>query len=193
MADQREAAYGEFARRVTAVVARGLRQTGQAPLGPGEAENLVAVLRALGEEGGWAARFADDRDEMSAAQVAEGVRRLTEALPLRGGEFAGVAKQVLKGCFQPAPAVCRDSYRECDAAGRCRRQEHAYDLARLSGTHCVDCPYWEMFAKVDHITWLAPQWHAGAADLNVAAEVYVPEDFRELRCWRPPAAVPRMT
>lgn len=186
MSERHAEVYAEFSRRVTAVVARGLRQTGQAPLAPGEAAALAETLWALGQEGGWAARFDRGHEEMAPAHVARGVERLRNAMPGRAEAFAGMAKQVLKACFQPAPAECRDSYRECDAAGRCRRQERTYDLARLSGAHCVDCPHWEAMAASAHLDWLAPQWRAGRADLEAEREVFLPEDFRMLRTWRPP-------
>jgi hypothetical protein len=185
MADEREGAHGEFAGLVLAVVERGLRQTGQPPLASDEAEVLVAALRAFGEAGGWAVRFGGGREELPAERVAQGVGQVLRALPGRSAEFAGLAKQVFKACFQPPPPVCRDSYREGDATGRCRRQERTYDLARVSGAHCVDCPYWEEFSAGPHLGWLSERWRAGRADLEASAEVFLPEDFRELRRWRP--------
>lgn len=187
MADERETEYGEFTRLVLTVVRRGLRQTGQSPLAPVEEEALVAALWAFGGAGGWAVRFGGGREELPADRVAAGVGQVLRALPGRSAELSGLAKQVFKACFQPPPPVCRDSYRESDAAGRCRRQERTYDLARLSGAHCVDCPYWEEFAAGPHFGWLSERWRSGRAELEASAEVFLPEDFRELRRWRPRA------
>jgi len=175
----------EFGRRVARVVTRGLAQLEQPPLKDAELENLAALLLELGGEGGWKARFGGGHDEMTADQVAMSVRRVTALFPHRGAEIAGLAKQLLKTCFQPAPAECRESYRECDTGGRCRRQERSYDLARISGAHCVDCPYWEERDQEEHVVWLGAQWKAGFEDLDAHRAVYLPEDFRALRCWAP--------
>jgi hypothetical protein len=176
----------EFASLVEAVLARGLQQTGQRALEPDESAALVTALCDLGREGGWALRFAAGSDEMPGAVVAEWVSRLKAASPDRGPEFAALLKQLLKACFQPAPETCRDSYRECDSAGRCRRQERAYDLARLSGAHCVDCPHWTRYSERDHLAWLGKEWRSGADELENSRGIYLPEDFRRLRGWVPP-------
>lgn len=150
-----------------------------------ELEKLGVVLIELGREGGWQARFGGGCEEIPTGCVKTWVGRITALFPHRAGELAGLAKQLLKTCFQPAPAICRDSYRECDASGHCRRQERVYDLARISGAHCVDCPHWEGRDAQAHEAWLGVQWMAGANELATHRAVYLPEDFRALRCWAP--------
>jgi len=170
----------EFTRRVAAVLQRGLEQTGQPAATTAEVERVAAALASIGAEGGAACRRGASGPELPDALVRGGVDRLLAAAPGRGPAFAALAKQLVKACFQPGPAQCRLSYRETDSAGRCRRQELAYASARLSGTHCVDCPYWSM-DRSTHRAWLADQWHAGAAALAAHEHVFLPEDFRTLR------------
>ncbi len=181
--DCSEADGREFVRRVTAVVQRALAQTGGTVLSALEAEGLTGVLVQIGTEGGWARRAGCG--ELRATEVAAWVGRVVAAVPARGPEFAGLAKQLIKACFQPAPANCRDSYIETDGTGRCRRQERAYDLARISGAHCVDCPHWAELTQTAHVAWLGKRWHAGSLELEAHCGVFLPEDFRSLRCWRP--------
>lgn len=170
----------EFARSLAAVLQRALEQTGQPAATATEVEGVAAALALVGAEGGAAARRGGFGPELPDALVRSGVERLVAAAPGRGPAFAALAKQLVKACFQPGPAQCRLSYRETDAAGRCRRQELAYARARISGAHCVDCPHWSM-GQAAHRAWLAGQWHDGAAALAAHEQVFLPEDFRTLR------------
>ncbi len=176
----------EFARLVAAVMTRMLAQTGQAPANAEELDRLAALLESLGRQEGWARRRAGGGEELPEALVRAWVDRVAALFPGRGPAFAPLAKQLLKACFQPDPTTCRLSYRQKDASGRCRRQEWEYDRLRMSGAHCIDCPYWRL-APLEHGSWLAGEWQAGPAALSAGIEVYLPEDFRALRNLSPPA------
>jgi hypothetical protein len=167
------------------VLGRGLRQAGREPLSDAHVEALARAVLDIGAEGGWARRFAGAREDLRPEEVAEWSTRLGAVVPGRAAELGTVFKQVLKSCFQPPPAQCRNSFCETDSAGRCRRQERVYDLARLSGAHCVDCPYWLELNGDEHFKFLADRWLAGVDDLEAHRAVYLPEDFRTLRGWRP--------
>lgn len=175
----------EFVSLVTRVLARGLDQIEQSPLPESDLVGLANALLSIGREGGWARRFGDLRAEIAAEEINVWSRRLAEIVPARAAVLGPIFKQVLKSCFQPSPDVCRNSFREVDSMGRSRRQEHAYDLKRVSGAHCVDCPYWTEKTEGEHLAWLRGKWYAGAADLEAGRAVYLPEDFRALRRWRP--------
>ncbi len=96
------------------------------------------------------------------------------------------ARQLLKACLNPEFRQCRDSYREV-VDGVCRRQELARTRGRLSGAHCVDCPYWVALRPEQHAALLAREWLAGDLEEFAAHhEIFLPEDFRALRVflWR---------
>jgi hypothetical protein len=90
-------------------------------------------------------------------------------------------RQLVKACFQPEFRRCRESYREVGADGTCRRQQLGKALGRVSGAHCVDCPYWLDLEPEPHAKFLAKQWRAGAEEFAAHREVFLPEDFRALR------------
>jgi hypothetical protein len=165
----------DFRRSVAAVVTRFLAQNRLAPASEGDLRALADVLGEPVVDG----RSAEG--ELPEAAVKAGVTRLLAVFsPLRP-ELANLAKQLLKGCHQAAPVRCRESYHETDAAGRCRRQELAYDLARVSGAHCVDCPHWLGWSPDEHAEKLSDAWQDGAVVFAENRGVFLPEDFRELR------------
>ncbi len=172
----------EFGRRVAAVLQRAFSQLGLPAPRPPEEACVIETLWKIGGEGGWALR--DSTGELDGASVHQWVERLVAALPQRP-EFPSMAKQLVKACFQAGPADCRDSYQECSSNGRCRRQELDYAKARISGAHCVDCPYWNSLQPEGHAAWLAAHWHAGSGAFHHDQVVFLPEDFRALRAWRP--------
>lgn len=170
----------EFARLVAAVMTRMLAQTGQPPASSVELARLATLLDSLGSLEGWARRRASVGEELPEVLVRDWVERVIALFPGHGPALTPLAKQVIKGCFQPEPTTCRLSYRQQDASGRCRRQEEAYDQARISGAHCIDCPHWRR-ERSEHEAWLAGEWHAGRVALAAGIEVFLPEDFRALR------------
>ncbi|QYM79309.1 hypothetical protein K0B96_01435 [Horticoccus luteus] len=96
--------------------------------------------------------------------------------------LAIAARQLVKTCLQPSPAACRNSFRETGADGHCRRQDAARARLRVSGSHCVDCPYWQELDAEDHAVFLAQHWQSGdASEFTSHRELFLPEDYRALR------------
>lgn len=153
-----------------AVLRRFLRQNGREMDGVGEgvARRLAEVVRERGVFGG----VTDEEIRALVARVLEGE---DDAI------LADGVKQLVKTCFYPELAVCRDSFREVARDGACRRQELARARGRVSGTHCVDCPHWLGLAEGEHERMLASEWRSGAREFGVGREIFLPEDFRRLR------------
>jgi len=93
-----------------------------------------------------------------------------------------VARQLLKTCIYGEFTDCRNSFRQIAADNRCRRQDPAIARARISGTPCVDCPYYVTLAQEEHARLLEASWATGNP-VPYAREpaLFLPEDFRELR------------
>ncbi len=121
--------------------------------------------------------------EMSAQEVGPLVAEILDGVA--GADvLKNPARQLVKACFQAARRTCRESYRETTADGVCRRQVLARVRERVSGTHCVDCPYWTEFTAEEHADFLAKAWNpTGAEEFVTEREVFLPEDFRTLRRW----------
>lgn len=182
----------KFAAIVRGMLARFYRQNGQAVPPVAEIAGFVARLETLvvergvpvgamnGETG--APPASEEPPELSAEEVAPLVARV---LAGSADALLGVAaRQLVKAVFQPVRRVCRDSYREVTRDGGCRRQELARTRGRVSGAHCVDCPYWTQFTPEQHAELLTREWLAsGAAEFAAERGVFLPEDFRALRQW----------
>jgi hypothetical protein len=95
--------------------------------------------------------------------------------------LAGPAKQLVKACFYPEFKTCRDSFREVSPDGSCRRQELARARQRISGSHCVDCPHWIALRPEQHRRYLAREWKGDPAVFQAHPDIFLPEDFRDLR------------
>lgn len=175
----------ELAGRVQQVLERYCRQNGHGDELAGTIETVaVRLANAACQRAARRERWsgAGEPPEMNPEEVAALVN---EALAdLHGAEWlTGPVKQLVKGCGQATRQQCRESYREVDGAGVCRRQLLAKALERVSGTHCVDCPYWTQLTAGQHESLLAEAWvgAGGAAELAAHREVFLPEDFRALR------------
>jgi hypothetical protein len=174
----------EFVALVTAVVERYLAQNGRSPASPGVA-GLASRLFALIEERGLPPPLAEGdcgqpggmSDETCSPLVA---RVMAGADDVRLEE---AARQLVKACFYPEFAVCRGSYHAADPEGRCRRQEPARVRGRLSGSHCVDCPYWVSLDEPAHRDLLRASWRGDRRDFEAHADLCLPGDFRRLRRW----------
>jgi len=120
--------------------------------------------------------------ELEKSEVGELTRRAMKGVE-EGKIFEDAAKQVVKTCFYPEFRVCRDSYRERSGKGVCKRQVLEKARGRVSGAHCVDCPYWTDVSPERHAELLRDGWCGDAAELDENRGVFLPEDFRELRRW----------
>jgi hypothetical protein len=95
--------------------------------------------------------------------------------------LADAVTQLVKAITYPRLGVCRESYRERGPDGSCRRQLVAQARRRISGTHCVDCPYWLAYGPEAHAAWLRTAWQSDPAEFEAARGIFLPEDFRALR------------
>ncbi|HVU22864.1 MAG TPA: hypothetical protein VHE13_01990 [Opitutus sp.] len=175
-------AKAEFERWVARVLRRFCAQNGIAA-----ADDVQWMAARLGEEIG---RRGLPPPLATADMGAPGEMTAEEVAPIAGRVLAGVAhvdalatpvRQLVKACWQPEFRKCRDSYREVGADGNCRRQQIGVARGRVSGTHCVDCPYWVELEPMQHEAFLVKQWRAGAADFEANRDIFLPEDFRALR------------
>lgn len=196
--DEREyragcAAHGGSARawfeaEVRTIVARMLHQDGGPAVSPGVIEAGICGLWEAAEAIGWppplsagVTRRAGETpgaalEPRAVAAVAgvEGEAERTRLLP--------VIRQLLKACVYPEFTECRDSYRAAGVDGRCSRQQPTVAAARISGSPCVDCPYFVTLPQPDHEALLRAGWIGAAAGaLRPDSSVFLPKDFRALR------------
>jgi hypothetical protein len=179
----------EFERIVAAILTRYCAQRSQrlpATMIPRITRQLSRLILTRGlprplaaDEPGAPGSLSEDECASLSAQVLDGV---TDA------SLAEAARQLVKACFYPEFKVCRDSFRETTRDGACRRQELERARARISGSHCVDCPHWVGLTPAEHVEFLAREWHEGAAAFRADQPVFLPEDFRSLRRWLHAAA-----
>jgi hypothetical protein len=175
----------EFHRLVAAVLRRFFAQNGQPGPEPAAVARFCGRLWAMLAARGLPAPLGPgERGQPVEMPESECTALLSQALdPGADPLLAEAARQLLKACFYPEFRVCRESYRATGPDGACRRQDPARAQRRVSGTHCVDCPYWQTFAGAEHAQFLAERWCSGAADFQARRDIFLPEDFRALRCW----------
>ena len=173
-----------FVALVRAVIERYFRQNGQPAPGGAELAGFAGRLWALVEERGLPRPLArgeqGEPHEMGPDEAGPLVARALGELK-DDSAWAAPARQLVKACFQPVFRKCRDSYREVEPDGTCRRQQLEKTRGRVSGSHCVDCPYWTALSPEQHGKFLAQAWVGDAAELAAHREVFLPEDFRALR------------
>lgn len=174
-----------FTALMSAVLVRYFSQSGLAVPPATEIAGFVARLWALIEEHGLPPPLARGEQgaphEMGPVEAGPLVARALGELK-DDGAWAVPARQLVKACFQPEFKKCRDSYREAEPDGTCRRQELSKAHGRVSGAHCVDCPHWLALEPDQHRKFLAKAWRPGRAEEFAAhREVFLPEDFRALR------------
>jgi hypothetical protein len=169
---------------VQAVLVRYLEQNRLDPLAPHDAAALSSRLVSSALERGLPPPLppgaAGTPGELPSAEVDPLVQRVL-AGHLRAAELGTPVRQLLKACLQPEFRQCRRSYRAVTADGVCRRQQLERARQRVSGTHCVDCPYWTLLGAADHERFLATQWLGEVAEFTAHRTVFLPEDFRTLR------------
>ena len=173
----------EFAARVEAVLRRFMVQNGQtAPEQlPAIAQRLWMLVNKRGLPRPLAVHERGEPGGMSDEECAPLVSAVID--PAESLLLVEAVRQLVKACFYPEFKTCRDSFREVKPDGSCRRQELSRVLRRVSGTHCVDCPHWVALTPEQHEKFLGRNWRAGDAELRAHRDVYLPEDFRELRLW----------
>jgi len=173
-----------FEKLVSALLARYLRQNALAALSADESALIARRLWRLMQTRGLPCRLKPEEmgapGEMSAEEVAPLVTSLLEGVS-RAAELGVVARQLVKACFHPEFKKCRESYRETEDDGSCRRQMLERVRTRLSGSHCVDCPYWTALSAEQHQACLAEGWVGDATMLTEYRAIFLPEDFREFR------------
>ncbi len=176
----------EFSRLVAAVLMRFLAQNAvsgvSAEVGEAVGARLWEVVTEHGLPRALAAGECGTPGGMSDDECGPLVARVMGSETDARLEVA--VKQLVKACFYPEFTVCRDSYREPTKDGGCKRQELARVRARVSGTHCVDCPYWVALDPDQHAELLAHAWRVGGAGAFAENRAeFLPEDFRALRRW----------
>lgn len=175
----------QFVDLVRPVLERTLRQSGHAVPTAAQAllvERLWALVAARGVPPPLPPGEKGEPGEMPAATVAPLIEPLLAGLaPAEREALATPARQLVKTCFQGDFRTCRDSYREVSPDGACRRQELARANERISGSHCVDCPYWLSLTPAQHERLLTKAWQGDAAAFAAHRDVFLPEDFRALR------------
>jgi hypothetical protein len=179
----------EFAALVHPVLERFFLQTGRpAPAAVSLAEFVARLWQLVTEHGVPPPLPPGERGEpgeMPAAEVAPLIERLLSGLSAEEQvALATPARQLVKACLQGDFKTCRDSFREVSPDGSCRRQELSRVRERISGTHCVDCPYWLSLTPGQHARFLAREWRSGAPEEFAAQQaIFLPEDYRALRCF----------
>ena len=170
---------------VVELLKRFLAQNGQS--GPPDVtlEGFAARLFALLGERGLPPPLA--RGEAGSPGGMTEAEYLPLVMRVLGGStdvlLGDAATQLVKACFYPEFTECRNSFREVAADGSCRRQEVDRARKRVSGAHCVDCPFWLRLTPAGHGKFLAGQWRAGPDAFAGNRRVFLPEDFRVLRRW----------
>ncbi len=175
----------QFVDLVRPVLERTLRQSGHAVPTAAQAllvERLWALVAARGVPPPLPPGEKGEPGEMPAAVVAPLIEQLFAGFaPADREALATPARQLVKACFQGDFRTCRDSYREVSPDGSCRRQELARAHERISGSHCVDCPYWLSLTPAQHERLLTKAWHGDVAAFVAQRDAFLPEDFRALR------------
>ncbi len=174
-----------FAELVRPVLERALRQSGRAVSAGVQAQfaaRLEALVVARGVPPPLAPGEKGEPGEMPVDAVAALIEPLLAGFAAADREaLATPARQLVKACFQGDFKTCRESYHELSPDGSCRRQELPRARERISGSHCVDCPYWLSLTPMQHERLLTKAWHGDSAALAAHRDVFLPEDFRELR------------
>jgi hypothetical protein len=187
-----EDAAAEFTRLAGECLGRFLRQNDRPALPAALHEKFLArlwsVVTGIGLPRPLAKSEQGTPTEMSRERTAGLIAQVMAGLPFpeRHPDLDVPARQLLKACLQPEFRSCRDSYKEV-VDGACRRQELARTRGRISGAHCVDCPYWVALRPEQHAALLAQEWVAGGVgEFAAHVEIFLPEDFRALRVflWR---------
>lgn len=175
-----------FVELIATILRRYCQQNGMPPLTEAARKEMGARLWVLVSIRGVPPRNAPTElaapPEMKAEDVAPLVAAVLEDSP-RATDLITPLRQLVKACFQAERTQCRESYHEAGADGVCRRQELERVRSRVSGSHCVDCPYWNQLDELAHAQLLSAAWCGKPEEFTANRDVFLPEDFRALRRW----------
>jgi hypothetical protein len=173
-----------FAEDVVGLLQRFMRQNQMTELPEQEArlcaERFWTVVSTRPMPRGLRAEQMGEPGEMTAEEILPLQEQVIGEHP-RAAELAPVVRQLIKACYHPEFKKCRDSYREREDDGSCRRQSLTKVRARISGSHCVDCPYWTALTPAQHEACLAEGWAGDVTQLRRQRDLFLPEDFRAFR------------
>jgi hypothetical protein len=187
-----------FAVIVPEILRRFCLQNGREPPAAGVLQGFAARLWARVEERGLPRPLGADEPgapgELSEEECAPLLARVLENASEEDGNFFAIPlRQLIKACFHEEFKTCRDSFREPSPDGICRRQQLARARQRVSGAHCIDCPYWVALTPEQHGCFLEKEWQpAGRGELFLHRAIFLPEDFRRLRRYLQHAARSRI-
>lgn len=177
-----------FERLVADVTVRVLAQDGGPALPSSSWEPCVRVLWDAAEAIGWPTPLPTGTEcpagETPGAVLEPHVLALAARVPdeSQRARVLPVVRQLLKACVYPEFTTCRDSYRATTAEGRCARQQRGVAAARISGSPCVDCPYFVARTEDEHRALLLASWRGGTEEsFHRDPSVFLPNDFRALR------------
>ncbi len=189
------AGFSLFIQHVQAILDRWCVQN-NIVIPPGESAGVAQRLAGLvGERrAGPAGPGGFFSSEMSDPEAAPFVAAMLAEIPVPRRELLMTpARQLVKACFNPLRTRCRDSFRERGSDGSCRRQELPRVRSRVSGSHCIDCPYFTELPEEPHREFLRECWDPAKRDeLAAHWEIFLPEDFRALRIWIEDITPPRL-
>ena len=174
-----------FEAQVSRLLNRFMVQNGQPVLTSDESSSIARRLSAQVLTRGLPRRLRNDEmgepGELPSDEVNTIVQDVLQDITA-SGVTTDVTRQLVKACFYPEFKKCRESYREVNATGECRRQNVDRARARISGSHCVDCPYWTSLTPSQHAALLGGAWTGEGRDFEINREIFLPEDYREFRC-----------
>jgi hypothetical protein len=176
-----------FAEIVPEILRRFSVQNGREPPDEVALSSVAARLWQLVQERGLppplGASEAGTPVEIPDETCAPLVERTLEPVSERDREWLRVpVRQLIKACFHGEFKICRDSFREVSPDGSCRRQQLSRVKQRVSGTHCIDCPYWVALPPETHRRFIEREWQPGGREeLRFYREIFLPEDFRRMR------------
>jgi hypothetical protein len=173
-----------FVQVVADILSRYLRQNDQPAAARvelvGVGERLWHQIEARGLPPPLAKTELGAPGELSPSEIAAMMEPILHAMTERS-RLEVPLQQVVKACFYPPFRKCRETYRERAPDGICRRQQLERARTRVSGSHCVDCPYWTALTPVQHTAVLSRGWAGDVAEFTTHVAVFLPEDFRLFR------------
>jgi hypothetical protein len=174
-----------FEAQVSRLLDRFMAQNGRPALTVAESRSIGTRLSAQALRRGLPRPLRNDEmgqpGELPPKEVNEIVRDVLQDITASDAT-TDVTRQLVKACFHPEFKKCRESYREATATGECRRQNVDRARGRISGSHCVDCPYWTALTPTQHTVLLSGAWAGEVREFETNREIFLPEDYRDFRC-----------